>query len=66
MIGSSGFLGGQEGWILHSPPPPPLYTLLGPVSSAQSTTAGPVQAFADSQAKVPLNENTAPACTGLH
>ncbi len=45
---------------------PPLYTLLGPVSSAQSTTAGPVQAFADSRAKVPLNENSAPACTGLH
>ncbi len=45
---------------------PPLYTLLGPVSSAQSTTAGPVRAFADSRAKVPLNENSAPACTGLH
>ncbi len=63
MIGSSGFLGGQEESSIAPPPP---HTLLGPVSSAQSTTAGPVQAFADSQAKVPLNENTAPACTGLH
>ncbi len=62
MTGSSGSLRGQEGLILHAP----LYTLLGPVSSAQSTTAGPVRAFADSRAKVPLNENSAPACTGLH
>ncbi len=62
MTGSSGSLRGLEGLILHAP----LYTLLGPVSSAQSTTAGPVRAFADSRAKVPLNENSAPACTGLH
>ncbi len=35
MTGSSGSLGGLEGWILHAPPPPPpLYTLLGPVLSA--------------------------------
>ncbi len=40
--------------------------LLGPVSSAQSTTAGHVRAFADSRAEVPLNENSTPACTGLH
>ncbi len=46
---------------------PPLYTLLGPVSSAHSTTAGPVRAFADSRAEVPKkNENSTPACTGLH
>ncbi len=32
------------GLILHSP----LYTLLGPVSSAHSTTVGPVRTFADS------------------
>ncbi len=46
---------------------PPLYTLLGPVSSAHSTTAGPVQAFVDSQGEVPKKkENSTPACTGLH
>ncbi len=45
---------------------PPSIPLLGPVSSAHSTTAGPVRAFADSRAKVPLNENSASACTGLH
>ncbi len=44
----------------------PLYTLLGSVSSAQSTTAGPIRAFGDSRAKVPLNEKSTPACTGLH
>ncbi len=67
MTGSSGSLGGQEGWILHAPPPPPLnHTLLGPVLSAQNTATGPVRAFADSRAQVPLNENSAPACTGLH
>ncbi len=52
MTGSSGSLGGREGWIIHGPP---LYTLLGPVSSAQSTTTGPIWAFADSRAEVPLN-----------
>ncbi len=45
---------------------PPLYTLLGPVLSAQSTATGPVRALADSRAQVTLNENSAPACTGLH
>ncbi len=56
------YLGGQvESFTL------PLYTLLGPVSSAHSTTAGPVRAFADSRAKVPKKkENSTPACTGLH
>ncbi len=49
MTGSSGSLRGQEGWILHTPP---LYTLLGPVSSAHSTTVGPIRAFADSRAEV--------------
>ncbi len=44
MTGSSGSLGEREGWILHSPPPP-LYTILGPVSSAQITTAGPIWAL---------------------
>ncbi len=35
-----------------------------PVSSAHSTTAGPVRAFADSQAKVPKKkENSTSACT---
>ncbi len=66
---------GGEAWLSRQVPQgdkkaesstPPLYPLLGPVSSAQSTAAGPVQAFADSRAKVPLNENSAPACTGLH
>ncbi len=52
MTGSSGSLGGREGWIIHGPP---LYTLLGPASSAQSTTTGPIWAFADSLAEVPLN-----------
>ncbi len=59
------FLRGARRLNPHRPPPPP-YTLLGPLSSAQSTTAGPVRAFADSRAKVPLNEISAPACTGLH
>ncbi len=66
---------GKHDWVvrflrgarrLNPPCPPPLYTLLGPVSSAQSTTAGPVRVFEDSRAKVPLNENSAPACTGHH
>ncbi len=43
------------------------HTLLGPVSSAHSNTAGPVRAFTDSRAKIPKkNENSTPACTGLH
>ncbi len=58
MTGSSGSLGGKEGWILHAS----LYTLY-----AHSTTAGPVRAFADSRAEVPKKkENSTPACTGLH
>ncbi len=65
MTGSSGSLGGQEDWILHAPPPPPFFTLLVSVSSAHSTTAGPVRAFADSRAEVP-KKNSTPACTGLH
>ncbi len=44
--------------------PPPPYTLFGPVSSAQSTTAGPIRAFSDNRAEVPLNEISTPACTG--
>ncbi len=48
MTGSSGTLwGGKK--VESSTPPPPLYTLLGPVSSAQSTTAGPVRAFVESK-----------------
>ncbi len=39
----------------------------GPVSSAHSTTARPVRAFADIRAEVPKKkENSTPACTGLH
>ncbi len=45
--------------------PPPFFTLLVSVSSAHSTTAGPVWAFADSRAEVP-KKNSTPACTGLH
>ncbi len=49
MTGSSGSLRGQEGCNPPPPatPPPPPYTCLGPVSSTQSTTAGPIRAFAD-------------------
>ncbi len=42
-----------------------LYTLLGPVSSAQSTTAGPIWALANSRAEVSLNENSTPGCNHL-
>ncbi len=62
MTGSSGSLGGQVEFFT-----PPLYTLLGPVSNAHSTTAGPVRAFVDSRAEVPKKkESSTPACTGLH
>ncbi len=45
----------------------PPHTLLGPVSSAHNTTAGPVRAFADSQSEVPKKkENSTPTCPGLH
>ncbi len=59
MTGSSGSLGGQVESFM-----PPLYTLFGPVSSAHSTTTGPVRAFADSRAEDPKKkENSTPACT---
>ncbi len=52
---------GKHDWVIRflkggkkveSSTPPPLYTLLGPVSSAHSTTVGPIRAFADSRAEV--------------
>ncbi len=61
MTWSSGSLGGQEGL---NPPRPPSIPLLGPVSSAQSTTAGPIWSVADSRAEV--FSDSAPACIGLH
>ncbi len=55
---------GKHDWVvrflrgarrLNPPRPPPPYTLLGPVC-----------ALVNSRAQVSLNENSAPACTGLH
>ncbi len=56
---------GKHDWVIRflkgarrlNPPLPPLYPL---------GTSWHVRAFADSRAEVPLNENSTPACTGLH
>ncbi len=65
---------GNHDWVVRflrgarrlDPPRPPSIPSWDLSLVLRALQQGPVRAFADSRAQVSLNENSAPACTGLH